>query len=454
MQATHGSASVRSRGRLIGCCMALALALSAVIFAPAASASEPPPPVNYLALGADNSFGYTQEKFETHVAQGEPVSAFEEGFASDVYAQMKTKGLAALGFKGKGLKLQNDGCPGETTDSLLTTAFGGEGTTHSPLEDAVKWPGPYGNPCFYHNKFAEATGKFPPGFHFPLHHEYGVAEEPQIKNALKVLAENAGKSEPTKVVTIDVGGNDELATVKACEREIRAEFEATGGFPVGGESKYNQENPEGSGKHPGTVDEALIGCAIAFAGPTIEKIIHNMGATAAIVHNFGGYEGKIVLLGFFNPFTFVLPGSDELQTILNSKIETQLLPAMAAGCYGSIKTPAECAEVQKAEKPGEPPVILKFANPFPKINGTKKLNKYPGTKAEKEAAQQAEEKEKICKYTEMCNSHDIAANNAKEVAEGKTAHNIGDIHPTPLGYRELATLAVKAYKCAGVCSVH
>src|SRR5207244_509870 len=120
------------------------------------------------------------------------------------------------------------------SDSLLTTAFGGEGTTHSPLEDnfKVKWPGPYALPCFYHNHFSDFLG-FPPGFHFSLHHEYNEAEEAQIKNALEVLGEAEAKSEPTKVLTLDIGGNDELATVKACEREVQAEFEATG------ESKYN-----------------------------------------------------------------------------------------------------------------------------------------------------------------------------------------------------------------------
>src|SRR5882672_1322706 len=67
MQAMNGSASpFRSRGRLIGCCMALALALSALVLAPVASAKVAPPVTTYIAAGDSIAFGYSQEKFETN----------------------------------------------------------------------------------------------------------------------------------------------------------------------------------------------------------------------------------------------------------------------------------------------------------------------------------------------------------------------------------------------------
>ncbi|HMH46575.1 MAG TPA: hypothetical protein VK538_02565 [Solirubrobacteraceae bacterium] len=72
MQAMNGSAvSFRKRGRLIGCCMALVLAFSALVFSASAGAATPPPPTTYLALGDSLAFGYTQEKFENHFPSNE-----------------------------------------------------------------------------------------------------------------------------------------------------------------------------------------------------------------------------------------------------------------------------------------------------------------------------------------------------------------------------------------------
>src|SRR2546421_10488692 len=80
MQATHGLEGLfRTRGRLLGCCMALALALSALVFAPGASATEPPPTTTYLALGTSLAFGYQQEKFENHFPNEAP-AYFESGY--------------------------------------------------------------------------------------------------------------------------------------------------------------------------------------------------------------------------------------------------------------------------------------------------------------------------------------------------------------------------------------
>src|SRR5450759_5293463 len=89
MQATNGSAvSVRSRGRLIGCCMALVMALGAVVLAPAANAATPPP--TYLALGDSLAFGYTQEKFLVNFPTESP-SFFESGYADQFARDLRAK---------------------------------------------------------------------------------------------------------------------------------------------------------------------------------------------------------------------------------------------------------------------------------------------------------------------------------------------------------------------------
>ena len=64
---------------------------------------------------------------------------------------------------------------------------------------------------------------------------------------------------------------------------------------------------------------------------------------------------------------------------------------------------------------------MTYANPFPVFN------KDSGTNA-------AKEKEAICKYTEMCNPNDPGGEKDE-----------GDIHPTILGYKELAKLVNAAF---------
>ncbi len=131
MQAKHGSAVLfGTRGRLIGCCMALVMALAVVVFAPASASAQEPETHTYIALGDSISFGYTQERFNNHFPTESP-SYFEEGFANG-FAKDLGKGSEV----GKGVRLVNDACPGETSTGLIgeNELLGGKISTESYAE--------------------------------------------------------------------------------------------------------------------------------------------------------------------------------------------------------------------------------------------------------------------------------------------------------------------------------
>jgi hypothetical protein len=381
MQAKNGFAGLfRVRGRLIVCALAV-VALSAVLFAPAASAVNAPE-TDYLALGDSLAFGYTQEKFEANFP-AEPTSAFEEG-----YAHFFAKKLRASSKKYaemlQGLVEINNGCPGETSDSLI-----GNGA----LAAAFGIPGE--SPCAYHK-----AG-------FPLHHEYGGVS--QLENALGVIA----TAPDLEAVTLNIGANDELKSVAKCEKEVKEEYEK-----------------EGKSKYGGSPELAVKGCIAAHAKETFEHIIKNIGRILfAINHGsaFGGvdYTGAIVLMGYYNPDSFILPGSDALQKALNQAVEGTFLSPTRCSPSGNAP-PCQGGETEEPNPNYVP--NLTYANPYPKFNPVKESN----------------EKAAIAKYTEMCNKKDQEAN------EAKAGHPLpecdGDIHPTKLGYELLGKLAFKAYE--------
>lgn len=364
MQATHGSALSRRRGGLIACLTALALALAAVVFAPAAANAQPAPggPI-YMALGDSISFGYSHQKFDENYPTESP-SRFEEGFTNFFNKD--------LNKANKGINLVNLACPGETSNGLIgeNTELGGELST-----EPTSPPGEYQglgdwHPCAYHN----VDG-------FPLHAGYGSIS--QLEDAVSILtSENPITKAPNvvKAITINIGSNDELAAIAQCKHEVTEEF-----------------THEGKSKYGATPEGAVIGC-IEYTAPnvTIPHIIKNLGDILGVLDHY--YSGPIILLGFYNPDSFVLPGSDPLQEGANKAIEADLLPYFPN---------------------------VTFANPFPVFNKAKH-----GL---------AEEQENICKYTEMCNP------NVQEPG-GKPAGKDGDIHPNLLGYKTLAKLVKKAYE--------
>jgi len=203
----------------------------------------------------------------------------------------------------------------------------------------------------------------------------------QLEAAFGVVSANPSA---TKAVTINIGSNDELKIVHMCEDPAYiAEKEFT---------SFNEclviEAGEGGFFYPGGL---------------FHHIIANTGQAIGVLRA-AGYTGPVAVLGFYNPQAFLLPGSDFLQKRFNEIFEG----VIASGELG-------------------PGVV--FANPFPIINPQE---------------DEALEHETICKYTEMCNPHDIEVNNKKQEEKGETPRNEGDIHPTPKGYKVLAKVLYHA----------
>jgi lysophospholipase L1-like esterase len=117
------------------------------------------------------AYGYQQAKFNTEFPNIDPAT-FSTGYVDDFAAQ-----LARLS---PGIQVINDGCPGETSLSLIN----GNGP----------------NKC--------ATGNGWPSVW--LHHPYAGS---QLSDAMAFLTAHPRQTSP---VTIDIGANDLLATERAC----------------------------------------------------------------------------------------------------------------------------------------------------------------------------------------------------------------------------------------------
>jgi lysophospholipase L1-like esterase len=170
------SAVLRTRGRF-ACLLALLVVGLAVVPAAQADTSSPAPGVVapkafYLALGDSLAYGYQQAKFNSEFPSVDPTT-FNTGYADDF--------LAAMSKLANGQQqLVNDGCPGETSDSMI----GGNPT----------------GTC--------ANGHFPYAF---LHHEYSGGS--QLADALAFLQANAKKVNP---ITLNIGANDLLQAQTPC----------------------------------------------------------------------------------------------------------------------------------------------------------------------------------------------------------------------------------------------
>jgi hypothetical protein len=384
MPAMNGFA-VSSRKGLIGCCMAVVLVVTALFASSASAAKTPLTPTNYTALGDSVSYGYSQQKFEENYPAESP-TAFEGGFVN-----ILTKKLAALEKKaGNGLTSINLSCPGEVSDGLIGTnpAIGGGGTKENGAT-------PDGAPCAWHN----VDG-------LPRHFEYGPAS--QLEAAIGIVTA-PGTYGATKFVTTQIGSNDELAVVGACETP---KYDAERGF-TGGLAECLIVEAGEAGTRPGATKEAPY-----YVKGLFHHIIANTGDQVGVLRAYG-YTGEVGILGFYNPQAIVLAGSDTIQEKLNQTLEYEIKPTSEGGA--------------EAFGPG-----VVYADPMSKINPQKKT---------------AVEQKAICKYTEYCNEHDKKANLAK--AEGKTyseiseaeaaGYPVGDIHPTEKGHKLFAKLLYEAF---------
>jgi len=381
MSATHGW---KRSLRPLGCLMAVAL-LASALFASAASAAGPAPtPKAYVALGDSLSFGYKAATFRANqtknkaeceagvtAAEGgeteaaywdkalcEPASSFEPGFVGyfgSKLAKSEKKSNVAL-------ETIDLGCPGETSDGLIGHMLGELGAENDP--------------CPEHNSL--------PTKGYPLKFEIGHLNSQLEAAGALITSQSHGE---VKVVSLQIGSNDELHVLGKCESGA---YDAEKGFTSVLQCAEHEAGPEG----------------YAYPGGLIHHILVNVGTIISVLRNEAGinYKGRIVMIGFYNPYATLLPGSDALVKVLNEGLE------------GVIA--------------GEENV--KLAQPFPLVNP--EAPNYKKGETEVEYAKLAKKEAKaICKYTEMCPG-------------GEVPTLSGDIHMTAKGYAAVGKLMVKAYE--------
>jgi lysophospholipase L1-like esterase len=216
MQAMNGSGRVAVR--LLGCVAAL-VALAAMALPSVASARTPKVKETYVGLGDSLAFGYSQQLFNENEKNFENPADFEHGYVTDYYNIVNTA------KKGK-IQLVNDGCPGETTESLIGDNPTLLATINAALGGSIPEPVTGEAPCAYH--YADGL---------PLHHEYGGSKS-QLESVIATLGEEAAAGKRVKAITLDIGANDQLHFVARIEKEVEekitqrvtalAEAEATG----------------------------------------------------------------------------------------------------------------------------------------------------------------------------------------------------------------------------------
>ena len=182
----------RARARLLVCVAALAV-FGALALAPAAGATGVGN--TYLALGDSLAYGYHQAQFQEELkAKGFVEAAnFKDGYVDDFGATLK--------LVNPKLQIVNDGCPGETTETMIHGSGVGPGFCAG---------GPTGSP-------------FPKAF---LHHAYPGT---QLEDALAIAKEPG-----VGTITLDIGANDILqflghtcgfpATFTCTQAQIEAEI--------------------------------------------------------------------------------------------------------------------------------------------------------------------------------------------------------------------------------------
>jgi hypothetical protein len=383
MLANDSSAvSLRRCSRLVAC----VLALSLLAFALAAASAQA---ITYLALGDATTYGYNTEAFNTHYCAGaapncEAAADFEKGVVRFFGKHLKT--TAELGSS---LLAVNDGCPGELSDGLIGNSVSLGGSS-APEYDPCAW--------------ANVAG-------LPLHNPYQPVS--QLENALTY------SNTSLKVISLQVGTNDELAAMAVCEKEVAEEYggppyestqpnsQSAPGDPLDGTHTYKGTNSSGTVQEEHEAEFACIAGEAQYV--TTPHIVANLKDILEQLDT-GGFTGPIVVLGFYNAYAFLIPGSNTQQAELNSRVEKMIVGAQSNN--GSAFT------------------NVHWANPMPAFN------KYlpPHTVAQQETA--------IEKYTEMCNVND--GGNGSPCHESPTPSS-GSIYPTLAGYTLMGRVLNEAY---------
>jgi hypothetical protein len=209
---------------LIGCCFAIALVASALTMPTVASAAKKSEPLvneQYLALGNSLAFGYSEQLYHEGEAAGyEDPERFEDGYPNQLLKLIKGKAVK----QGNNIKLVNDGCPGETSSSLIGNNSNLIATLNAALKQSQEEKGlpPVSgeSPCAYQ---AAWNAYHKVGLGGPLHHPYSGS---QLEDAINVIANGQKEGKPVTLVTLDIGANDELHLVAKIEKEAREWVEA------------------------------------------------------------------------------------------------------------------------------------------------------------------------------------------------------------------------------------
>jgi lysophospholipase L1-like esterase len=435
MQAMNGFVGLLAkRARLIGCCTVAVLALPGLALTETAGAVEPPPVKTYLGLGDSLAFGFKKVVFAENFPTAEAPSYFEEGY-TNFYA-MKLRGNKEA--TNKGLVIVNEGCPGETSGGLTGVLK----TNRKGVQEVE---------CKYQTQL-------------DLHNSYNGHS--QLEGALGILKTKNGvtgetPAHPVPVVSLSIGGNDELEGVKLCEEEVAADFGphkieamiqenstvmkeistyngvflgstiAGSGIPTGTKVASLSEAEEagkvltmsnkatetikaeftvyGSSRYGQTPEGALNTCLADHEQIIEDKIGENIETAGGAIRGLAKYEGPLLVLNGYNPNSQLLKGSDVLVALINKRIEKAAIAV--GGTY---------------------------------VNVFKTFNPQPAEGKEKTAATEAKEQASICKLTEMCNPIAVKLHEA-ELGKALPPTD-GDIHPSKAGAEAIAKLLYEAFK--------
>lgn len=234
---------------------------------------------------------------------------------------------------------------------------------------------------------------------FPRHVEYGTVSQLEEASALIAAGKEPGGA-PVKDITFQIGSNDELHKLGECASPAYLEAHKFGSFTE---------------------------CVLVEAKNTLfPSIVNNLGLIVGVLRGTG-YTGPIAILGFYNPQSFFVAGSEALQKQLNEAVEK----VIGEGKFGTA---------------------IAHGNPFKKTNPFNKKLTFEENEALEKAA--------ICKYTEECNIFDKELELERIVKHPVTAEEVtgteaithkmipGDIHPTPEGHALFARALFSALKKA------